>query len=52
MSTERDARLDELALAAAHGADDAVVRRPDRELHLHRFEDDQRVAAASPCRLA
>ena len=29
---------------AVHGLDDAVARRADRQLHLHRFEHDQRVA--------
>ena len=36
--------LHELAFAAADRRDDAVAERADRQLHLHRFEHDERVA--------
>src|SRR4051812_23475636 len=42
---QRRSRLHELALAAEDVGDDPVSVRPDRQFHLHRLEDHQRVAA-------
>ena len=43
---ERDAGLHEFALPAADGRHERVVRRAQRQLHLHRFEEHDRGAAA------
>ena len=43
-STSIVARLHELAFGAVDGADDAVARRADGQLHLHGLEHDERVA--------
>ena len=37
--------LDQFSLGAADRRDETVGVRAHRQLHLHRFEDDQRVAA-------
>src|SRR4051812_14115778 len=39
------ALLDQVADLEMHGADRAGGRRRDRVLHLHRLDDDQRMAA-------